>query len=184
VTRGARVACAAGLALAAVAVVALGASAARAEPGAPTEVIATQPLALVARGVAVSYERRITPRLSAVALGGFRAAALGDYGSTTETVGAELRAWLRARTVLRGPYVGLHASAGYTRLTDDVMGYAGSSTGLTQRIDLGWRFVVHGHLTITPALGLGWREDVDMRGRLATTTRGMAAIGLEVGWMR
>jgi len=85
---------------------------------------------------------------------------------------------------MRGPYLGFHASAGYTRLTDDVMGYAGSSTGLTQRLDLGWRFVVHRHLTITPSLGLGCREDIDLRGRLATTTRGMVALGLEIGWMR
>ena len=168
----------------AIAAVVVGSPAARAEPDAPTDVIATQPLALVARGVSVSYERPLTDRLSAAALGGFRAAALGDYGSTTGTAGAELHVWLRRSSVLRGPYLGLHVSAGYTRLTDDVMGYAGASTGLTQRIDIGWRFVVHRHLTITPSLGLGCREDIDMRGQLATTTRGMAAIGLEVGWMR
>jgi Protein of unknown function (DUF3575) len=168
----------------AIAAVVLGSAAAHAEPDAPTDVIATQPLALVARGVAVSYEWPITAQLSVAALGGFRAAALGDYGSTTGTAGAELRAWLRRSSVMRGPYLGFHASAGYTRLTDDVMGYAGSSTGLTQRVDLGWRFVVHRHLTITPSLGLGCREDIDLRGRLATTTRGMAALGLEIGWMR
>lgn len=168
----------------AIAIAAAGASTARAEPDAPTDVISTQPLALVARGVSVSYERRIAERFSAAVLGGFRAAAEGDYGSTTGTAGAELRLWLRRSTVLRGPYVGLHASAGYTRLTDDVMGDAGASTGLTQRIDLGWRFVAYHHLAITPSLGLGCREDIDMRGRLATTTRGMAAIGLELGWMR
>jgi hypothetical protein len=162
----------------------LGSSTALAEPGVPTDVIATQPLALVARGIEVSYERPVTARLSAVALGGFRAAAVGDYGSATGTAGAELRAWLRARGVMRGPYVGLHASAGYTRLTDDVMGYVGSSTGLTQRLDVGWRFVAGHHLAITPSLGLGCREDVDLRGRFATTTRAMVAIGLEIGWMR
>src|SRR5262249_29494559 len=86
------------------------------------EGIATQPLALVARGVSASYERRIAERVSAVAIGGIRAAALEDYSSRTFTVGGELRAWLRQRTPMRGPFLAFHASAGYTRLSDDVMG--------------------------------------------------------------
>jgi hypothetical protein len=162
---------------------AAGAQPARAEPT-PSEVVATQPLALVARGVSLSYERRVTERLSAVALGGLRAAALEDYSSWTATVGGELRAWLRAATPMRGPFVALHASAGHTRLSDDVMGDVGGSTALSQRIDVGWRFTIRGRLAIAPTLGLGAREDLDAAGRLATTVRGHMAIGLEVGWMR
>jgi hypothetical protein len=148
------------------------------------EVIASQPLALVARGVAVSYERRIAPRVSAVGLGGLRAAALEDYGSWTVTAGGELRVWLRATTPMRGPFLGLHASAAHTRLSDDVMGDLGGSTALSQRLDVGWRFTIRGRVAIAPAVGLGVREDVDSTGRLATTARGQLAIGLEVGWMR
>ena len=156
---------------------------ARAEPT-RTEVIATQPLALVARGVALSYERRIARRLSAVALGGIRTAALEDYGSWTLTAGAELRVWLRRSTPMRGPFVALHVSAGHTRLSDDAMGYVGSSTALSQRADIGWRFTIRDRLAIAPTLGLGVREDVDSTGRLATTARGQIALGLEIGWMR
>lgn len=167
---------------------ALAASPARAEPAraepARNEVVATQPLALVARGVSLSYERRIARRLSAVALGGLRAAALEDYDSWTVTAGAELRAWLRRSTPMRGPFVALHASAGHTRLSDDTMGYVGGSTALSQRLDVGWRFTIRDRLAIAPTLGLGVREDLDSTGRLATTARGQIAIGLEVGWMR
>lgn len=170
-------------ALVLVAATAAAAEPARAEP-VRTEVIATQPLALVARGVSLSYERRIAERLSAVGLGGLRAAALEDYGSWTVTVGGELRAWLRRSTPMRGPFVALHASAGHTRLSDDVMGDVGGSTALSQRLDVGWRFTIRGRLAIAPTIGLGLREDLDSTGRLATTVRGQGAIGLEVGWMR
>ncbi len=156
---------------------------ARAEPT-RDEVIATQPLALVARGVALSYERRIAPRVSAVALGGLRSAALEDYSSWTVTAGGELRVWLRAATPMRGPFLALHASAAHTRLSDDAMGYVGGSTALSQRVDVGWRFTIRGRVAIAPTLGLGVREDLDSTGRLATTARGQVAIGLEVGWMR
>jgi hypothetical protein len=160
-----------------------GVSPAAAEP-VRDEVMSTQPLALVARGVAVSYERRVAPRVSAVVLGGLRAAALEDYSSQTVTAGGELRVWVREATPMRGPFVGFHASAGYTRLVDDAMGYVGGSTALSQRLDVGWRFTIRSRLAIAPTLGFGLREDLDSAGRLATTVRGQIAIGLEVGWMR
>lgn len=173
---------AAALVMAAAAAMAAAPARARAEP-VRTEVIATQPLALVARGASLSYERRIAERLSAVGLGGLRAAALEDYGSWTVTVGGELRAWLRRATPMRGPFVALHASAGHTRLSDE-MGDVGGSTALSQRLDVGWRFTIRGRLAIAPTMGLGLREDLDSTGRLATTVRGQGTIGLEVGWMR
>jgi len=171
------------VALAVVLAAAVQAAPARAEP-VREEVIATQPLALVARGVSASYERRIAERVSAVAIGGIRAAALEDYSSRTFTVGGELRAWLRQRTPMRGPFLALHASAGHTRLSDDVMGDVGGSTALSQRFDAGWRFTIGGRVEIAPTVGLGLREDLDSTERLATTVRGHIAIGLEVGWMR
>jgi len=149
----------------------------------PVEVFSTQPLALVGFGVSAGYERQLTDRTSAVVLGGFRAPALEDFSSRTFTLGAELRLWLRRASALRGPYVAVHASAGYTRLSDE-MGYIGSSTGLTQRIDIGWRWVIRDRVSIAPSIGLGWREDIAGSGQLATTARGMGAIGLELGWVR
>jgi hypothetical protein len=179
-----------------IAAVLIASTAARAEPtvlrdaakpaksAEPTQVFATQPLALIARGVSASYEHRIARRFSALVLVGYRAAALGDYSSTTLSTGAELRLWLRPSTAMRGPYLGAHASVGTTRLSDDVMGHIGSSTGLAQRLDVGWRFTIRRHVAITPSVGLGYREDIDASGRLATTARPMIAFGLEVGWIR
>jgi hypothetical protein len=147
-----------------------------------SEVIATQPLALVARGVSVSYERRVAERWSAAGVVGVRASALGDFSSSTVTAGGELRRWLRERTPMRGPYVGFHASVGHTRLGDDEMGHVGSSTGLTERVDLGWRFTIRNRVAIAPSLSIGARQDIAQG--LATTSRPLLAIGLELGWMR
>jgi hypothetical protein len=164
-------------------VLAAAATAARAEP-VREEIIATQPMAFVARGVSLSYERRIHERLSAVALGGLRSAAREDFDSWTVTLGAEVRAWLRRKTPMRGPFLALHASVGHTRLSDDVMGDVGGSTALSQRLDLGWRFTIRSRVSIAPTVGFGYREDLDSTGRLATTVRPQLAIGLELGWMR
>jgi hypothetical protein len=164
-------------------IVALLGTTAAAEP-VREEVIGTQPLALVGRGVSASYERRISDRWSAVALGGIRAAALEDYSSRTYDLGGEARYWIRGRTPMRGPFVALHASAAQTRLSDDVMGHIGSSTALSQRVDLGWRFTIHSTISLAPTLGMGTREDIDLTGKLATTIRPQLAIGLELGWLR
>lgn len=159
------------------------ASAAQAEP-VREEVISTQPLSLVGRGVSASYERRFARRWSVVALGGLRAAALEDFSSRTVSLGGEARFWIRGCTPMRGPFVALHASVGHTRLSDDVMGYVGSATGLSQRADIGWRFTIKSRIAIAPTVGFGTREDLDWTGRLATTVRPQIAFGLELGWLR
>lgn len=159
------------------------AGAAEAEP-IREEVIATQPLALVGRGVSASYERRIAARWSVVALGGLRAAANVDFSSRTLFVGGEARFWIRRCTPMRGPFVALHLGVGHTRLTDDEMGYVGSATGLSQRADLGWRFTIRSRVSIAPTVGLGFREDIDSTGQFATTVRPQIAFGLELGWLR
>jgi hypothetical protein len=148
------------------------------------EVIGTQPLALVGRGVSASYERRLTARWSVVALGGLRAAALVDFSSRTVSFGGEARFWIRRCTPMRGPFVALHASVGHTRLSDDVMGHVGSSTALSARADIGWRFTIKSRVSLAPTVGIGLREDIDSTGRLATTVRPQIAFGFELGWLR
>jgi len=159
------------------------ATAAHAEPH---DAVTTQPLALVARGISLGYEHLVTPRLSAVALVGARAAAEADYSSTTLTAGGELRFWPRARPgrELRGLFLALHASVGRTHLTDDVMDTSvGTSVELTERIDVGWRFVVRDRFAIAPTLGLGHHQDIDVGGRLATVDAPALMIGVELGWL-
>lgn len=148
------------------------------------EVIGTQPWALFGRGLAVSYERRVLERWSVVGLGGLRAAALVDYSSRTAMLGGELRFWIRRCTPMRGPFTAAHLSVGHTRLTSDEMGYVGSATSLSQRVDIGWRFTIRSRISIAPTVGLGFREDVDSSGKLATTLRPQIAFGLELGWLR
>lgn len=58
-----------------------------------------------------------------------------------------------------------------------------SSWTLTQRLDVGYRFVLFRRLTLTPSLGLGAREDLDRTGRLAATARPIFGLGFELGWL-
>jgi hypothetical protein len=144
-------------------------------------VVATQPLALVTRGVEVSYEQLATGLFSWAAFVGARLAAEDDYDSSTFTAGGELRWWPRRRTPMRGPYLAVHASAGRTTVSDD-MGTLGAVIDVTERVDAGWRWVVARHLSLTPSLGAGFIEEVDESGRLATTGRLTVAFGFELGW--
>ena len=148
------------------------------------DVIATQPLALAANGIAVSYERPLTSRYSGVAIVGYRDAADGDYDANTFTLGAEVRRWFRANARMRGPYAAFRASIGHTRVSEEQMGFIGSSTSFTQRFDIGWRWVIRDRVTIAPALGIAIHEDVSGSGRLSPIGHGMIGVGLEVGWMR
>jgi hypothetical protein len=68
-------------------------------------------------------------------------------------------------------------------LTDDVTATtAGTSIELTERIDVGRRFVVWRELSVTPTLGIGGHEDFDRRGRMAPFYAPTAMLGLELGW--
>lgn len=147
------------------------------------QVIGTQVLSIVGRGASGSYERRVAARWSFVGLAGVRAAALVDFTSRTLWFGGEARFWIRGSTPMRGPFVALHASIGYTRLVDDEMGLVGSAIGLSQRTDVGWRFTLWSRVSVAPTIGIGTREDIDSAGRLATTIRPQLALGLEAGWL-
>jgi hypothetical protein len=163
----------------AAAILVLLASAAHADP----EVIATQPIAFVTHGVTASYERQAARQYSWVAIVGARLGAEGDYDASTLTAGGELRRWFRHDGAMRGPYAVAHLSIGRTTVSDE-MGEIGASIGFTERVDVGWRWVIKRTLAIAPSVGLGAIEDVDQTGRLATTARTTFAIGLELGWYR
>lgn len=150
---------------------------------------ATQPLSLLGAGLGLSYEREVgaVRQFSAAALVGLRGGAGGDFHSRTGTLGGALRWWPLASAArpMRRLGVSLHASAGLTSVTDEIMDESiGSSWTLTQRLEVSYRFVAWGHLSITPSLGAGVREDVDRTGRLATTARPVASLGFEIGWIR
>lgn len=152
--------------------------------------LATAPFSWLGRGLTLSYERRPLPhrypRLSATAMLGFRAGAGGDFTSRTGTLGATVTWWplSSAARPMRRLAVSLHTSASLTSVTDEVMDERiGSSWTLTQRLDVGYRFVLFRRLTLTPSLGLGAREDLDRTGRLAATARPIFGLGFELGWL-
>jgi len=166
----------------ALAIVMATAAAAQAEP--PTEVIATQPIALATRGMTVSYERQFAPRWSWQAFGAVRLGAEGpDYDSSTVTLGGELRRYLRASTPMRGPWVAAHLSVGRTTLTN-AMSDLGGNIAFTERVDVGWRWVLPWSITLAPSIGLGAIQDVSESGRLAPASRPTLSIGIELGWFR
>lgn len=148
------------------------------------DLIAIEPLSLVARGISASYERPLRAHASLAGIGAYRSAAGGDYDSSTFTAGAELRVWLRDHSDMRGPYVGLRLAVGHTRLTEDEMGFVGSATSIEQRIDVGWRFVIKNHVTIAPVIGFAIHEDFASSGRLSPIGHATAGVGLELGWLR
>ena len=155
------------------------ATAASAEP-VREDSLTTQPLALMARGGELGVEHLVREHWSAMAQIGLRGGALGDYSSTTYTGAIEVRWWLRP-TMTR-LYVGAHVSAGHTSLELAATGERmGTSWGLEQRVDVGWRFVIKNRVSITPSLGLGEHEDFDGRGKLAMYARPAIGSGLELG---
>lgn len=115
---------------------------------------------------------------------GFRAGA--DLTSRTGTLGATATWWPFSSCArpMRRLAVSAHLSARLTFVTDDVMDERiGGSWTLTQRLDVGYRFVIFRRLTLTPSVGLGVREDLDLTGRLAGTARPIFGVGFELGWL-
>lgn len=157
-----------------------------ASPPPRTSHLATDPFSFVGRGLTISYERLLLPELSASALLGYRAGAGGDFTSRTGTLGAAATWWplSSAARPMRRLAVSLHLSAGLTSVTDDVMDESiGGSWTLTQRLDVGYRFVLFRRVTLTPSIGVGAREDLDRTGRLAATARPIFGLGFELGWL-
>jgi hypothetical protein len=143
-------------------------------------------------GLQGQHETQYRPRWSWIAGGGFRFNARGDYRSTTLAGGGELRYWLRgralwARTARRsmiGWYVGGRADMAWTRTVDHVEDRAiGDNLAIAFTGTLGYRFLIRNRVSITPMVGLGFTQEVDLRGRLPTYTRPMGRGGLSVGYL-
>lgn len=144
--------------------------------------VTTQPFELAANGGEVGFEHRMHPHWSALGVFGLRGGALGDYTSTTYTVGAELRWWHRAS--MTGLYAAVHASVGHTSLgLSGMSADLGEAWGVEERADAGWRFTIANRVAITPSLGLGAHHDIDSSGRFAAYTRPVVGIGFELGFL-
>jgi hypothetical protein len=142
--------------------------------------------------LAVDAERDLPARSVSVVGGlGLRSAASGDFSSTTMTVGVEARHWLKRRALwsaqprgaMVGWYVGGRLDASSVRLSDDVMDTTSDTLVLAGSALVGYRFAPWRGLTITPHMGITWRTEVDLEGRLPAARQGGLTFGLNTGWM-
>ena len=138
-----------------------------------------------AQGIAVEYERfDVIPGPWSLTGGiGIRDAADGDYSSTATSASAEARYWFR-KTQMRGWFVAGGFNLTWTTLTDEVDDrHVGSSLAIAETLQGGYRWVPWRTLEITPSLGLEYRTEVDLGGRLPGWSRGSLTTGLTVGWL-
>lgn len=174
----------------AVALVAALAAAARGDTGpAAVTTVSVEPRAFAGHGLALEAERDLPAhRLSLAAALSYRATAGGDYTSSTQGAGVELRYWLRRRAIWthrpRGAAVGWYLAArldlSRTALRDRMDTSLGAMTTTGTAVLVGYRFAPWRGLELRPFLGLAVRTD--RGGGLPPWTRGAIGYGLAVGW--
>jgi hypothetical protein len=137
-----------------------------------------------ATGAEVGVERYLPARkLGVIATLGMRKTVAGDYRGVGGGAGVEARWYWRAHD-MRGWFVGARADLAFTH-TRDVADDRSLGTALVLGAHglFGLRVVPWRRLTITGDLGIGFRNEHDLRGRLPPWTMGSITVGLEVGWM-
>jgi hypothetical protein len=145
------------------------------------------------RGLAAGYERWLPEhRISLAGIGQLRQTATGDYGAVSVGIGSELRWYWRADAWLSrlpsgsmvgwflGGRVELAVVATHDRVDDR---WLGESLEVGATAVIGHRIAPWRHFEITPSFGVGGRHQIDLSGRLAGYTRGVAAVGLSLGWL-
>lgn len=174
------------------------AAASAGEPPAPAVPLNDVSIALPSldglRGVAVGYERFLPARrLGLGASVQLREAAVGDYTGVRAGVGAEVRWYFRTadpwlsiqpRGAMAGWFVGGRLDVAIDGTRDAVADrWLGTMLGIGATGLVGYRIAPWRGLEITPSLGLAWRHEIDVSGRLPSWSRGSVAAGLSVGWM-
>jgi hypothetical protein len=151
--------------------------------------ISYQPLAILAKGLVVQYERLLSP-FSIVAGTGLRLPARDDFTSVTWVTHTEARWWFVGREPIAdfhgmaGPYAAVGFNVARTELEHDGLDRSlGVAWTLEESARLGYRFVIFGLQEISTALALSVVHDFDQDGRLAPITRPSAGLDLSVGWL-
>jgi hypothetical protein len=147
----------------------------------PRNAVSVQLLSFFNHGVTLQYERQLVSRVSVATSLNRRWSGGGDTYDVTEMgVGTEGRVWLVGRGPLTkwdglamvGPYIGVRFDLGQTRVeevaTDRLVG---TSLRISETLTFGARIVIAKYFELTPSYGIGFRTEVDPRGRLATWTR-------------
>ncbi len=165
------------------------------EAPSPKNAVSLRPLAFLADGVSVQYERFTAPPWWSIAGGpAIRSGAGGDYSSLTLAFGAEARVWLNSRLsvidsfsgpAMSGPYVSGRLELAWLEVTDEQQDRSvGSMLTFSESFWFGWRFTFFRHLEVSLSMGTALRHEIDPDGRLASYTRwAPVAFGTTVGWM-
>jgi hypothetical protein len=122
-------------------------------------------------------------RLGLVVTAGARKSAAGDYSAVAGGVGVEAR-WYWRSPRPAGWFVGGRGdlALSHTRdLADDRS--LGTALVLGAQATFGYRLVAWRGIELTPSIGLGVRNEHDLRGRLPPWTQGSFTVGLELGWL-
>lgn len=160
------------------------ASAARAHAEPVTGVWLSLPSIDGATGAEVGVETFVPERrLGLVVTAGARKSAAGDYRAIAGGVGVEAR-WYWRSDRPRGWFVGGRGDLALSRTRDLVDDRSlGTTLVLGAQGLFGYRLVPWRQLEVTPSVGLGFRNEHDLSGRLPPWTLGSLTVGLEVGWL-
>ncbi len=143
--------------------------------------VSLQVLTLDTTGMSLQGERHLGWKKLSVAVSlGARAAAYGDYGSTTLGAGVELRRWLLRPTTMKGWYVAARTDLARTSIDDMVDDRdVGSMLTWSAGISTGYRFVIKDRVEITPSIGSALV--VESGTMSPATARGAAIVSLTAG---
>jgi hypothetical protein len=146
-----------------------------------------------AHGLEVGYERWLPAhRLSLTVTGQLRESAIGDYTGIHAGVGFELRwyprasGWRSAQPYgsMVGWFLGERVDVGLDATHDrEAHRWLDNTLEIGAMSRLGYRFAPWRGLEISPSVGIGWRHDTDLEGRIPGWTRPTLSGGLSVGWM-
>jgi hypothetical protein len=129
-------------------------------------------------------------RLGLVVTAGARKSAAGDYSAIAGGVGVEARWYWHGRalwTDAQGPvgwFVGGRGDLALSRTRDNADDRSlGTTLVLGAQGLFGYRLAPWRGVEVTPSVGLGVRNEHDLRGRLPPWTLGSFTVGLELGWL-
>jgi hypothetical protein len=137
-----------------------------------------------ATGAEIGGEVYVPDRqLGVVGTIGARKSVAGDYSAIAGGVGVEARWYWRSDGPV-GWFVGGRGDLALSR-TRDVADDRDLGTALVLGAQglFGYRLVPWRQLELTPSIGLGFRNEHDLSGRLPPWTLGSFTVGLEVGWL-
>jgi len=157
----------------------------------PANALSVQLLSLLGNGLALQYERHAARSVSVATSLGHRWSGGDQFDTIEGSFGAEGRYWLFGKGPLTrwsgpamvGPYVGFRLDGALTRVTEGER-FVGGAITIAESVVIGARVVFLDRIEVTPSFGVGYRQEIDPRGRLATRNHfDVSRFGLTAGVM-